>query len=178
MIIEDGTGSGSKLRIDDSNRIRAYATVEDHITNSSEDEGRAFVWTATADWGADKNALWLRNDSTSALLAIESIVISPAAVCQVEIGVGSGNTVAGTVVTGVNMNLGSGNLASATCRHTNTNCDASAGLTIIKTIWCAVSNNHVDFKGALLLDYLGEVAVNLITDVGSSSITITGYYHE
>jgi len=177
MIIEDGTGNGYKARVDDDNRLRVYAVVEDHITHSSETEGHAYIWTATADWGADKNALWLRNDNTSAYLAIETISVSPAAACQIEIGVGSGNTVGGTVVTGVNMNLGSGNVAEATCRHTNTNCDASAGLTIIKTFWGAVQNNRVDFRGALMLDYLGEVGIGLITDVGSTTVTITGYYH-
>ena len=178
MIIEDGTGSGKKARVDDDNRLRVYAVIEDHITHSSENEENAYIWTATAVWGADKNALWLRNDNTSAYLAIETISVSPAAACQIEIGVGSGNTVGGTVVTGVNMNLGSGNVAEATCRHTNTNCDASAGLTIIKTFWGAVQNNRVDYKGALMLDYLGEVGIGLITDVGSTSVTITGYYHE
>ena len=178
MIIEDGTGHGYKVRVDGDNRLRVYAVIEDHITHSSENEGNSYIWTATADWGADKNALWLRNDNTSLYLAIESISVSPAAACQIEIGVGSGNTVAGTVVAGQNMNLGSGNVAEATCRHTNTNCDASAGLTVIKTFWGAVQNNHIDYKGALILDYLGEVAVGLITDVGSTSVTITGYYHE
>ena len=178
MILEDGTGNGYKARVDGDNRLRVYAVTEDHITHSSETEGNSYVWTATADWGADKNALWLRNDNTSARLAIETISVSPAAACQIEIGIGSGNTVGGTEVTGSNLNLGSGNVAEATCRHTNTNCDASAGLTVIKTFWGAVKDNEVNYRGALMLDYLGEVGIGLITDVGSTTVTITGYYHE
>ena len=177
MIIEDGTGHGYKLRVDDENRLRAYAITEGHFTHSSENEENSYIWTATADWGADKNALWVRNDSTTSFLAIEKIIVSPAAACQIEIGVGTGNTVAGSTVTGTNMNRGSGNVAEATARHTNTNCDAMAGLTVIHTFWGGVTQNEIDFDGALILGYLREVAVGLITDVGSSTVTIMGYYH-
>ena len=177
MIIEDGTGQGFKAKVDDENRIRVKAVTENHFEHSSEVEETAYIWTATADWGADKNALWLRNDSTHALLSIKSIIVSPAAACQIEIGVGTGNTVAGSTVTGTNMNRGSGKVAEATGRHTNTNCDAMAGLTVIHTFWGGVSQNIVDFDGALMLGYNREVGIGLITDVGSSTVTIMGYYH-
>ena len=127
MILQGGTGNGYSAKVDSENKLHTRAVTQLEVAHTSIDEGLAFMWTATADWGADKNALWLRNDDTEKKLVIEKIIVSPAASCQFEMGVGTGNTVAGTAVVGVNMNRPSGRVALATCRHTNTNCDASAG---------------------------------------------------
>ena len=175
MQINDGTGACYGAKVDSENRLYTFSVTEAEYSHAAHN-GDAYIWTATADWGADKNALFLRNDSTTQTLAIRGIAVSPAAACQVELGAGSGNTVAGTAVTGMNWLIGSGKVALATGRHTNTNCDASAGLTIFHTFWAAVLNNIVPLDCALRLTYLNEIGVNLITDVGSSTVSIFGCY--
>ena len=175
MIINGGTGNGYSARVDNENRLFTFAVMEQNYTHRAH-QGYAFLWTATADWGADKNALFLRNDDTVLGLAIRGIAVSPAAAAQFEIGYGTGNTVAGTTVTGSNLNTSSGRVALATGRHTNTNCDAMAGLTVIHTFWSGVQNTIIPFDSALRLGYLDEIGVGIITDVGSSTVTIFGYY--
>jgi len=177
MIIQGGTGNGYSARVDSENRLLTLSITEPEHTHRAH-QGNAYIWTATADWGADKNALFLRNDDTERHLMIRGIAVSPAAAAQFEIGYGHGNTVAGTAVTGSNLHLSSGNVALATGRHTNTNCDAMAGLTVLHTFWAGVMNTIVPFEGSLGLGYLDEIGVGIITDVGSSTVSIFGYYKD
>ena len=177
--IEDGTGSGKQAKVDDQNRIATIATVTPRISSVSMNHGEAYVWTAYVDWGADKNALWLRNDSNSMRLFIDRISVTPAAAAVVEVWVGNGNTVGGTVVTGVNLNRASGKTADATCRHTNTNVDAGAGMTLLLTDHIpATTISHIEFYGALVMGVNREIALNIVTDVGATAVNIFGYFHE
>ena len=74
--------------------------------------------------------------------------------------------------------MSSGNVALATGRHTNTNCDAMAGLTVLHTFWSGVQNTILPLDGSLALGYLDEIGVGIITDVGSTTVTIFGYYKD
>ena len=177
--IEDGTGTGRQAKVDDENRLVTAATNTPKITSVSANHGESYVWTAYVDWGADKNAVWLRNDSNSLKLHIDRIHISPAAAAVVEVWVGNGNTAAGTTVTGVNLNRSSGKTADATGRHTNTNVDAGAGMTLLGTYHIpATTVSHIEFYGALVLGVNREVAVNIVTDVGATAINVLGYFNE
>ncbi len=179
MLIEDGTGSGSKVRVNEEHRMDVSSRTGGRVYYASREHGDAYIWTATADWGADKNAIWLRNDSTTHHLYIEKIMIAPAAACQFEIWVGNGNTSGGTPVVGTNLHRGSGSVADSTCTHTNTNVDAGSGMTLLGTGYAgATLLVCVDMQSALILGYYDEVAVNLITDVASTSINIMGFFHE
>jgi len=175
MIIESGTGNGYTAHVDDENKLLTLSVIEEEYAHEAH-KGNAYIWTATADWGADKNALFLRNDNTVNPMAIRGVAVSPAAAAQFEIGYGTGNTVAGTTVTGANLNLSSGKTALATCRHTNTNCDAMSGLTVIHTFWAGVMNTIIPFNGALILGHLDEIGIGIITDVGSTTVSVFGYY--
>lgn len=176
--IESGVGDGYEAKVTSENKLRVYSTIESEISFESETNGRAYIWTAAADWGADKNALWICNNSTTQNLIIEKLILSAAAAAVVEIWVGSGNTIGGTVVTGVNINRGSNKVADAVARHTNTNVDAGAGMTLLMTINLPATDvTHVELSDALILGYLDEIAVNFVTDVGASSVNVLGYYH-
>ena len=177
MLIEDGTGGGYKAQVTSEKMVRTYAMVESEISHVSERHGDAYVWTATADWGGDKNAIWLRNNDTDANVIIQKIVISAPAAAVIEVYVGTGNTSGGTAITGVNMNRGSGKIANATCTHTNTNVDEGSSMTLLGTVHTGATPVTIDFEGALILAYYDEVALNIVTDVASTSINIMGYFH-
>jgi len=177
--IEDGTGRGHRVKVINNNMLSTYSVTKTEIAYESEQNGRAYTWTASQNWGADKNVLWLRNDSVSLDLHIERIAIACPTACLVEIYVGEGSTVGGIEVIGTNLNLGSGNLADVTCRHTNTNVDTGTGLTLLGTVYApATSTASIEFLGALVLSLHTEIAVNFITDVDLSSVNMTGYFHE
>ncbi len=176
--IEDGTGRGHRVQVTNKNMLRTYSTTKTEVAYESEQNGNAYVWTTTQNWGADKNIIWLRNDSASYDLHIERIVISCPAACMVQIFVGEGSTVGGVEVIGTNLNRGSGNQANVTCRHTNTNVDGGTGMTLLGTMYAPpTSMAGISFIGALRLTLNTEVAVNFITDVDLSSVNIMGYFH-
>ena len=101
------------------------------------------------------------------------------AASPLEIWVGTGNTAGGTVVTGVNLHVGSGNIAEATCRHTNTNVDAGSGMTLLSSHNVGATNEEsVEYFGALMLDYLQEIAVNVVSDIALTTVNIIGFFNE
>jgi hypothetical protein len=176
--VEDGTGRGHRARVTDKNMLSTYSIIKTEIAYESEHNGRAYTWTATQNWGADKNVLWMRNDSVNQELHIERIAISCPAACLVQFFVGEGNTVGGVEVIGTNLNLASGNLADVTCRYSNTNVDGGTGMTLLGTVYApALSTVSIEFLGTLLLPLNTEIAVNFVTDVDSSSVNLTGYFH-
>jgi len=162
-----------------NNRLDVSSVMTRHVAQDAID-GNAYMWNASVDLGADKNLIWLRNDSASKILIIEWITLSVAAAAVVEIFVGSGTTpTPGTAVTGVNTNIGHANCAVATCYHTETSVDAGAGLTLFTSHRCGVTAKEViDYDGVLRLGYLKEVAVNIVTDVAGSSCNILGFFSD
>jgi hypothetical protein len=104
--------------------------------------------------------------------------ISAAAASMFEIWVGTGTTVAGTEVVGVNLNRASNRAADVTARHTNTNADAGSSMTLLCSHHIpATETTHLAFYGALILGYYDEIAVNVITDIDLSTVNICGYFH-
>jgi hypothetical protein len=175
MIINDGTGSGHNARVDDENRLRTYSVVEGEMTHSSEDEGDAYIWTASKDINTTDSIIWLRNDSTDKELMIQCISVNNNAAGSWFIYCPTGTTADGDTITGVNMNRGSGKVALATCRA-----DAT-GTTPANYVYYGASmaseNVCVEFHGALILGYLDEIAVDITTEPTLAQATILGYYH-
>jgi hypothetical protein len=73
MIIEDGRGSGRKAEVDSHNHLKTHSVSELAIAEASEQDGDAYAWTASADIDATDSILWLRNDSTTQNLIIDTI---------------------------------------------------------------------------------------------------------
>jgi hypothetical protein len=131
----------------------------------------------SADLGADKCALYLRND-VDVPLVIDKIYIYGSAAATFEIWAGTNKiTSAGTAVVGVNLNTKYGTTPDVTCTHTETGADAGGTLTLLQTIQAGVSSKEtLNLDGALVLERLGEVAVNVVTDIALSSVAIVGYF--
>jgi hypothetical protein len=175
MQINDPGGRPAKITED--NRLRTYAGQESEIAFQSRVNGGAYMWSMSADLGADKCGIYLRNDSDIPLV-IDKIYIYGSAAATHEIYVGSNKiTTAGTAVVGTNLNTNRDDTANATCTHTETGADAGGTLTLLQTVQAGASNKEVlDLDGALVLERLGEVAVNVVTDIALSSIAIVGYF--
>jgi hypothetical protein len=175
MIFNDPDGTPVKVTTD--NRVRTYSGQESEIAFQSRVNGNAYIWSMSADLGADKCALYLRNDSDVPLV-IDKIYLFGATAATFEIWVGSNKiTVAGTAVSGVNLNTKYGTSANVTCRHTETGADAGGTLTLLTTIQVgATTKETIDFDGALVVERLGEVAINVVTDIGLMSASIVGYF--
>jgi hypothetical protein len=168
---------GTSVKVTEDNRLRTYSGQESEIAFQSRVNENAYSWSMSADLGADKCALYLRNDSTTPLL-IDKVFLWASAAATFEIFAGTNKiTVAGTAVTGFNLNTASSRLADATCTHTETGADAGGTLTLLQTIQTgAVTKELVEWEGALVLGRLGEIAINIVTDIALTSVTILGYF--
>jgi hypothetical protein len=169
--------NGRPAEVTEDNRLRTYAGQESEVAFQSRVHGNAYMWSMSADLGADKCALYLRNNSDVPLV-IDKIYIYGSAAATFEIFVGSNKiTSAGTAVVGVNLNTKYGNAANVTCTHTETGADAGGTLTLLQTVQAGVSSKEtLDLDGSLVLGRLGEVAVNVVTDIALASIAIVGYF--
>lgn len=169
--------NGTSAFVDKDNRLKVAGSNASVAAAISDKDGEAYVWAATADWGADKNVLWLRNDSKTKLLYVDTIQCSLAAAAVVEVYVGTGSTSGGTAVTGVCLNRSKAHKAEVTCTHTNTNVDAGSGMTLLAHYHMpATTPQTVAFGGALILGYLDEVAINIVTDVAACYFNIIGWF--
>lgn len=159
------------------NMLDVHSIMKKHVAHHAS-EGNAYMWSASVDVGADKNVIWLRNNSLTSDLIIEWISISCSAATVVEIFVGTGTTpTPGTLVTGVNCQVENANIAPALCYHTETSVDAGAGLTLFTTHQTAITAKEmIDYDGVLRLKYYSEVAVNVITDIALTTVNILGYF--
>lgn len=175
MQINDPNGRPAQVTTD--NRLRTYAGQESEIAFQSRVNGTAYIWSMSADLGADKCAIYLRNNSDVPLV-IDKIYMYGSAAATIEIWVGSNKiTSAGTAVAGVNLNTKYGTTANVTCTHTETGADAGGTLTLAQTIQAgAATKETLDMDGSLVLERLGEVAVNVVTDIALTSVSIVGYF--
>ncbi len=171
------TYNGTPVEIFNDGRMSVKSSSHDEIAHYSAVGGTAYVWTASLDLGADKNVIWIRNDSLVQHLIIDKIQISCSAAATIEIWIGTGNTVGGTVVTPVVMNTSFNKPAPSTARHTNTNVDAGAGMSILSTHQMGVSTKEeITYNSALRLALNYEIAVNVVTDIALTSVNIYGYF--
>lgn len=175
MILEDGTGGGYKAKVTSENLLRTYSVIEREITHASEDEKQAYIWTASKDIDTTDSIIWLRNDSTTEKLMIECISVSSNAAGSWFIYSPTGTTADGDAITGVNMSRSSGNVAEATCKSDATG--ATPANYLFYGSNQASETVHVLFHGALILEYLDEVAVDITTEPALAQATIMGYYH-
>ena len=179
MFIENGVGSGGyKAEVTDHNMLRAYCMTETELSHQSEAHGLAYSWPAAhANLGGDVNVIWLRNDSTDMNLIIQLIHLGCSAVAAIELYMSTGTALNGAAVVGVNLNAASGKVALATCRTANTNVDAGLGSTLVGATTAPAGPFELDTRGAIVLGYLDEVSINIVTDIDLTGGAIVGYYH-
>ena len=176
MIIEGGTGNGFKAKVDEENKLATRAVVVTEMGHTSADDGDSYSWTASADIDATDSILWLRNDNPNKKLIIECIHVSSNVAGSWFVYCPENVTPDGTVVTGVNMNRQSGNVALATCHRDNET--AVLANYVFYGHSMAADTKTFSFHGALVLGYLDCVAVDITTEPTLAQCTIFGYYHD
>jgi len=175
MLLEDGTGKGYKAAVDSHNHLETHAIAELAIADASEKHGDAYAWTASANIGATDSILWLRNDSTTQNLIIDTISVSSDAAGSWFVYCPENVTPDGTTVAGVNLNRSSSKVALATCKRDNTT--AVLANYIFYGHNAAAETVVVQLRGALVLGYSDCVAIDITTEPALAQATILGYYH-
>ena len=154
-----------------------YTTQKSHLLHSSIADGLAYSWSnATYNYDAADTILAVQNTSTTHNLHIDQIWCHGDTTTRVIVHATSedGFTIAGTTVTGVNLNRASSNTAAATARADET------GNTQGNIIWAgsipADNATPVAIGLGVILDLNDAIAVDFTDDGGEALVTIIGHY--
>ena len=118
MLIEDGTGAGYKVHVNDEHCLCAKSIVLALALHTNQDHGESYsVILDQAPTAGDDCILYLQNDSDKHLY-ISSIAIFASGAAEVYMKLGAIGTRNGAAtLTLVNRNAGSGNEAECTCEQ-------------------------------------------------------------
>jgi len=178
MLIEDGTGSGARAQVSAENRLQVSAVVGDVFLHANHHEQTAFVWDFPGyDYDAGDTVIFLRNNSNIELRIAHIYLYSDTAT-KIQVHVpATPATPAGTLITGVNLNLQSGNVAEATAYQDET---ANTQGTILHTEYLAANSPISIFKENGYEVILGKndcIAIDLVSAGTMAYGHIAGYYH-
>ena len=118
MIIEDGTGKGYKVHVNEENCLCAKSITVPFEHHANQDHGQFYsIVLDQAPTAGDDCILYLINNDDDDLL-ISSIAIFASGAAEVYMKLGSTGTRNGAAaLTPVNRNAGSGNVADCTCEQ-------------------------------------------------------------
>jgi len=167
--------SGNLADVDDDDRLKVKAVSSTDIEFASEDKGKAFSWSSSyAATGGDE-VLYIKNTSQTEKLIISEVIIAASAACTFTLFEVSSGTAAGTVVTGQNLNLGSGNSASASAFGNASVTGTLTGNALSFGSVPASSGITLDLKSSLVLGQNNEIAITA-SATSTVYVTVLGYF--
>ena len=175
MLIDDGTGTGYKAKVDDHNRLSVIATTHNAAAQASE-EGFTFFWTDSYDYAAADTILWLANTSTTMNLFLEKIHVASDTTTLITVHSPAYAAPAGTAITGTNANRASGRVAEAECYRDEEN--NSQGVKLIQDIIIANTPYTFPVDGKIELGYHNCVAVDFVTVGTLAAAVFVGYFSD
>lgn len=176
LTLEDGKGMGNIAEVDNNNRLQVFAVTQTEGTNAAED-GDSYSWAnATYDYAAADTILLVRNDSSTYDLHIDKIYISGDTATAVTVHCPTAAfTIAGTAVTGTNMNRKSGRVAPATAKANETG--NTQGAIIFRGVIVANAAPYVlELDGSIVLGTGHSIGVDYVSDGGAARVVIFGHF--
>lgn len=175
-MLEDGTGTGFRQKVDTENRALVRAISTGPLEERSEDFGDAAFFYSTYDTGGtNEEVISIKNTETEKRLHITRMSVG-SAVAQIwtlfEITSG---TPAGTVLTYLNPNLASG-VANSVVAFGNAEVTGTvAGDTITDVVTLAGTQKELFFEGSIILGLNDGIALTASAD-GVIHVTIIGFW--
>ncbi len=179
VLIGDGRGDGSLMEVK-KHRAQVDAQTETAFERHSR-VGQAYSWTNVGyNMTAADTVLAVRNTSSGKTLHITRVTMSSVDVNVAQHHITQGSAaLAGTAVTGTNLNGNSGNVAEAEAKGDETT-NSSQGTLIGTTQLPALTEVAVNWEGALILGTNDSYGIDYIADDTGSLplITIYGYFED
>jgi len=177
MFIESPS-KGYRQEVNSENRALTDCVTESKFLHYNSHEGNAFVWDFPGyDYDAGDTLMFLRNDSDTEL-HIHHIYLYSDTGTKVQIHTPVSTTATGTAVTGVNLNLKSGNVAESTAKQDET---GNTQGVILHSEYLPANTPETFFKEDGYEVILGKndcIAVDLVTAGTMAYGHIVGYFHE
>jgi len=176
----DGAGVNEQ-KVNKDGQALVFAVTQNELEHESEHSGAGYVWaTNSLDLDVGETLLLVKNTSDSHL-HIECVKISNGAAAtqfrihlpttDVTVVAGSG----GAVVTGINLNTASSNVADASAATDETGNSLGDSL---RTVFLAINGEHSEDTPGLILGKNKSVAIDCITEPGTAAATIIGHYED
>jgi hypothetical protein len=171
-----GSG-GSTLFVDSANRAR-IKPIDDFLAAVA--RGDAYSWASqTYDPDAHDTILGVENNEPDRMLYIERIIVTSDTASQIQVFASSGATMAGTAVTGANLNHTSGRLAlaSAYADETGNGAQGAGYPGLLFTDYVAANTlKTIEIGGAVAIGYDHMIGVDLTTAATAANVTIFGWF--
>lgn len=177
ILIGDGKGGGGPMEVRE-NRGQVDAQVETAFETHSR-EGNSYSWTNVSyDMTAADTIIAVRNTSSIKDLHITKVIMSTGVTTFAQHHVTNGSAaLAGTAITGTNLNFSSGNVAEADAKGDETT-NSSQGTLVLTSALVATFDTVVNWEGALILGTNDSYAIDYTVDdtTNAMKITIWGYF--
>ena len=167
--------SGERQEVDVDGRAFVIAKSIDELAIIAREKGLAFSWSnVDYNYSAADTILAVENNSPTRKLYITEILVGGDTATEVIVHVPTSNvTMAGTAVTGVNLNGNSSEVAEATGiadETGNTQGDVLARVRI------GAAANSVPVKVPAILNQNQMIGVDYVSVGGAASVTIFGFF--
>ena len=171
--------------VTDERMLRALCVSESLEGHTTRGHGQSFTWQFSNDPAAADDCIFYLKNNDDLPLILGGIDLYITDDCEVYLKLGgTGTTAAGTVVTGANMNAGSGLAADVTCLHAE---DVEAGGSFTGAVECnrfkyttgtTVDTHNVNFPMDIVIpkNQVFSLWVNTISIVITG--TLYGFFHE
>ncbi len=176
LVIKDGL-SGATAHVTPGNRLAVDAVTEDQLELHSE-KGQSAYWNSTYSATGGEEVIYIQNTEGTEKLHITKLVISSTVVSLFTLfKVTSATAAAGTALTYLNPNLGSGVVKQHNSRGNASVTGSLAGTTIVVGSIGVVKLDYVyDFGGSLILGNTDAIALTLTT-TGVPQVHVEGYWN-
>jgi len=177
--------NGQAADVTSEKMLKALCVSETLEGHTNRGHGQAFTWQfSTAATAADDCIFYIKNTDDLPMI-LEGLDLYVSNDCDVYLKLGgSGTTAAGTVVTGVPLNAGSGEVADVTCLYSE---DVESGGTFTGAIECnrycyesgtVVDTHNINFPMDIVIPK--NQVFSIWTDTPSVVITGTlyGFFHD
>ena len=169
--------TGVNAAVSGDQQLLTKALIESGLRFVSEATKESYAWASgTYDPDAGDTILAIKNTSNTKKLHITKVWVSCDTESRVVIHIPTSQvTMAGTAITGTNLNTTSANVADADARQDET------GNTQGDIVWsgetqAANDSFLVDFEGALILDRNKTVGVDFVAASTAGDVTMFGYF--
>ena len=178
ILIGDGKGSGGGPWHMKSNRGQIDADIHTALEEHSE-KGDAYVWHAVSYSFSNADTLMgIRNTHPTKLLHIDKLIISSQAAGIIQLHMTEGSAaLAGTLVTGFNLNRASGNVAQADARVDETT-NSSQGTRFTSFELVAATMFPFDFEGSLIMKLNDAFGIDGVTAGTSFELSVFGFFND
>ncbi len=170
--IEDGTGSGKKVKVNGDNRLRVQAVTKTVDADVNELSGK--VWSVPFEGlnptGADDYVVYIKNTGDNNILISDVRIMADTAATQIELHAVSGTASGGTDVTPVPRTIGGSAIPSAVIQSGSD----ITGLTsdgVIFFMQCDTANKEYHLSTSSKIIIPKGKAFGLLVETGTANVT-------